>query len=434
MRHVQMNKWLISPWRGWLVAACLVTTSAGAETLQQAWDTALAVDHGLKAAQENTAAAAQQVQAAEAARLPGLDVGAGYTTRDNAPGAATNVGGAPANFPTAERNSQFYNATVTLPIYTSGRISSGIDAARASHEAAQSDELSRSLDLKLRVAEAFVEVLRAERGLEVADSHVTSLEAHVRDVQNRYDQAMVAQNDLLAAQVEFADARQVAIQAENRLDLARAGYNRLLVRPLAQAVSLQGLSPDPVSDTLETLVTRALEQRSELASLTQQVQALHRQAKGVRAQTRPQIALNGGYDFQENQFQAHEGQWSATLGLQWKIFDGGILRHRAGATERQAAALQQQHEDLASEIRLQVRQAWLDVQETGKRIVVTKDAIAQAEENLTVNRDRYENGLSTNTEVLDAETLRTRSQNNHANAIYDAVLATLQLRRAVGGL
>lgn len=434
MRHVQMNKRRISPWWGWLLAACLMTTSAGAETLQQAWDTALAVDHGFKAVQENTAAAAQQVQAAQAARLPGLDVGAGYTARDNVPGAATNVGGVPASFPTGEKNSQSYNATVTLPLYTSGRISSGIAAARASHEAAQLDESSRSLDLKLRVAEAFVEVLRAERGLEVADSHVASLEAHVRDVQNRYDQAMVAQNDLLAAQVQLADARQESIKAGNRLDIARAAYNRLLGRPLAQAVSLQELSPEPVSETLETLVARALEQRSELASLTQQVQALHRQAKGVRAQSRPQVALNGGYDYQENQYQAHEGQWSATLGLQWKVFDGGILRHQAGATEHQAAALQQQREDLASEIRLQVRQAWLDVQETRKRIVVTKNAIAQAEENLTVNRDRYENSLSTNTEVLDAETLRTRSQNNHSNAVYDAVIAVLKLQRATGEL
>jgi len=161
---------------------------------------------------------------------------------------------------------------------------------------------------------------------------------------------------------------------------------------------------------------------------------LHRQAEGIRAEMGPQIALNGCYDLQENQFQAHEGVWSATLGLQWKVFDGGFIRHKAGATTRQAIALQQQREDMASEIRLEVRQAWLDIQETRKRIVVTKNAIAQAEENLTVNLDRYENGLSTNTEVLDAETLRTGSQNNHANAIYDAMLASLQLKRSVGEL
>jgi len=51
-----------------------------------------------------------------------------------------------------------------------------------------------------------------------------------------------------------------------------------------------------------------------------------------------------------------------------------------------------------------------------------------------VSRDRYEHGLSTNTEVLAAEALRTRSQNNHANAVYDAVLAGLRLSRAVSKL
>jgi len=434
MRRAQANKGRLSPWHGWLAAICLVSTTADAETLQQAWDTALAVDYGLKAVQETRAAAAQQVRAAEAARLPGLAVGAAYTTRDNAPGAVTSIEGTSASFATGERNNRSYNATVTVPLYTSGRISSGIDAAKSSLGAAQSDEMSRLRDLKLLVAEAFVEVLRAERGVDVTDSRVASLEAHLRDVRNRYDQGIVAQNDVLAAEVELADARQTALQDANRLDLARASYNRLLGRPFSEAVKVQELLPEPINEQFETLMTQSLEQRSELASLMQQVQALHRQARGIRAQTRPQVALNGGYDYQENQFQAHEGQWSATLGLQWIIFDGGVVRHQADAAERQAAALQQQYADLAAEIRLQVRQAWLDVQETRMRIVVTKSAIAQAEENLTVNRDRYENGLSTNTEVLDAETLRTRSRNNYSNAIYDAVMATLQLKRAVGEL
>jgi outer membrane protein TolC len=123
-----------------------------------------------------------------------------------------------------------------------------------------------------------------------------------------------------------------------------------------------------------------------------------------------------------------------TLGAKWNVFDGGVVNHRAGAVERQAAALSEQREDLVSVVALQVRQAWLDVVETRKRLVVTQSAIAQAEENLRVVRDRYANGLSTHTEVLDAETLRATSEANHAAALYDAALAGLRLRRAVGEL
>lgn len=108
--------------------------------------------------------------------------------------------------------------------------------------------------------------------------------------------------------------------------------------------------------------------------------------------------------------------------------------HRAGAVERQAAALAEQREDLASVIGLQVRQAWLDVEEAAKRVEVTRSAIAQAEENLRVVRDRYADGLSTHSEVLDAETLRANSEANHAAARYDAALAGPRLKRAVGDL
>lgn len=69
-----------------------------------------------------------------------------------------------------------------------------------------------------------------------------------------------------------------------------------------------------------------------------------------------------------------------------------------------------------------------------QRVEVARSAIAQAEENLRVVRDRYANGLSTHTEVLDAETLRANSEANHAAARYDAVLAGLRLKRAVGDL
>ncbi|MFA6164152.1 MAG: TolC family protein [Methylobacter sp.] len=74
---------------------------------------------------------------------------------------------------------------------------------------------------------------------------------------------------------------------------------------------------------------------------------------------------------------------------------------------------------------------WLDIQETQKRIAVTQQAIAQADENLKVTTDRYQQGLSTNTDVLKAEDLRIMTHDNFNNASYDSALATLHLRRAL---
>jgi outer membrane protein TolC len=423
--------------RLWPLAGLVTALFAGhaaAESLPQAWDTALSVDRGLKASRENTAAASSLLDAAKSARLPNLALEAGYTALDKAPAARAEFFGQSLQMPLAQKDSAAYRAMATLPLYTGGRITRGINAATAGLDAARLGESADAQNLKLRVADVYVGVLRASRMLKVTESHVASLQAHARDVGNLHEQGMVAKSDLLSVQVALADARQRHLQVANGLDLARAAYNRLLGRPLEQPVALDDLSPEATQEPLPALSERALAQRSELAALAQQIEAMRHQAAAVRGETAPQVALSGGYGYQENRYQVHPGQWMITLGAKWNLFDGGVVGHRANAVERQAAALTEQRDELASVIALQVRQTWLDVQETRKRLNVTQSVIAQAEENLLVARDRYGNGLSTHTEVLDAETLRTGSQSNHANALSDAALAGLRLKRATGEL
>lgn len=416
------------------LAAALLAGNAAAESLQQAWDTALAVDRGLKASHEGTAAAASLLEAAKSARLPNVALEAGYTALNETPAAQVDLLGQSLQMPLAQRESAAYKAIATLPLYTGGRITRGIDAATAGLEAARLGETADAQNVKLRVADAYVSVLRASRMLKVTESHVISLQAHAQDVGNLHAQGMVAKSDLLSVRVALADAQQRKLQVANGLDLARAAYNRLLGRLLDQPVTLDDLSPEAMQAQAHDLTERALAQRSELAALARQIDAMRHQAAAVRGETAPQVALSGGYGYQENRYQVHPGQWMVTLGAKWNLFDGGVASHRASAVERQAAALTEQRDELASIIALQVRQTWLDVQETRKRLIVTQSAIAQAEENLLVARDRYANGLATHTEVLDAETLRMGSESNHANALFDAALAGLRLKRATGEL
>ncbi|MFZ2950084.1 MAG: TolC family protein [Desulfuromonadaceae bacterium] len=416
------------------LASTLLAGNAAAESLQQAWETALAVNHTLRASRENSAAAANLFEAAKSGRLPNVVLEAGYFVLDNTPELKAQLAGQSMQIPLAQQNGATYKTMATLPLYTGGRITSGINAAAVALDAAKFGEIGDRQSLKLQVADSFIGVLRAGHILKVAESHVKSLEAHFRDAENLYEQGMVARSDLLSARVALADARQKSLQAANRLELASAGYNRLLGRPLDQLVSLDEFIPSEEEEKLSALTDKAISQRSELAALTCQVSALRHQADAVRGENWPQVGLSGGYSYQQNRYQEHEGQWLVTLGVRWNIFDGSAVSQRANAIEHQAGTLAEQRQELSSIVKLQVRQAWLDVQETRKRIDVTQSAIAMAEENLRVVVDRYANGLSTHTEVLDAEALRVNSETSDVNAHFDNVIAQLWLKRTTGEL
>lgn len=126
----------------------------------------------------------------------------------------------------------------------------------------------------------------------------------------------------------------------------------------------------------------------------------------------------------------------STVGLigTWNIFDSGLIRHKVRALDNKAVAVSALRAEAEDGVSLQVRQAWLEVDETHHRVEVTRDTVAQAEENMKVAGDRFRTGTGTNSEVFDAETLRVLSRGNHNNAVYDSVMAAFRLQRAVGDL
>ncbi|MBU2678430.1 MAG: TolC family protein [Gammaproteobacteria bacterium] len=423
------------------LALILLVFSKGvlAEDLNAAWRVALGSDQSIQATLSRVASAKAELEAAKAARLPDVSASAGITQFDDAPAFDFSGAGVTAILPLFDGESmQMADARITLPLYTGGMVLHGIDAAEAMLEAQQFQSGASTQQIKLAVAEQYINVLRAKSALAVADSNVKSLSAHVRDVDNMFKSGAVARNDYLAAAVSLADSEQRRLQARNHLDFASAAYNRALGRDLGTPVSLDEYLPDidPILDltSLEALTEIALRSRAELGGLDSAAEALRYQADYTRAQTRPHLAVTGGYMALQNEFLNRDEFWMVGVGVQWNVFDGGQARKKASALSFKSNAVRQERNNLRSHIELQVRQAWLRLNETRERKRFTARAVEQADENLRVVRDRYRNGEGTNTEVLDAERLRSLSRSNHDNADFDAKLALYELARGVGRL
>ncbi len=427
------------PWRAVLtLALSLVGGHANAETLDDAWSQALQRDLGLAATRGQAEAAEFDAAAARAQRWPMLAVGGSYTKLDDSPAFDFSFTGLPLTAPDMFHNGEVVlgAATISVPLFTSGRISSSVRAAEAQSQGAGAAASGAAADLKLAVADAYVGVLRAQKALAVADSNVASLESLVSDVTNMFDRELVPKNDLLAVQVALADATQARLRAANALEVARAIYNRRLGEPLDRPVELVESLPElqPLPAEIDALVAEALQRRTELAALDRQAEAYHEMAKGERSRVLPQLTLTGGYNYLQNQFLDDEEFLSAGVGFQWALFDGGQSRKRAAALDRNGRATEDQRRDTETLVALQVRQVWLSLAEAQSRVKLSGTAAEQSEENLRIAREQYGAGLGTQTQLLQAETLRVQALTNRDNAILDAGLARIRLARAIGSL
>ena len=424
----------------WILAVqAMAQQPAEGETLEDAWQIALSSDRRLEASQWNLSAATRTLAAAQAEQYPSLNMGANYVALSEEPSMNLSAAGLPAGLlpsrlPFFEQTSGGFHAVVTQPIYTFGRISNGINAAASGVAAHQADVHRSELDVKMNVAEYYIAVLHTLRLVGVAENKVTSLSAHTVDVQAMLDKGVVAKTDLLAAQVALADARQQLLQTRNGLEVARAVYNRALGRQLTDPVNLADVRNEERVEDVESLTHQAIQNRPEIAQLSAQACALREQAASVRAKNAPQVAVMGGYLYQQDKYLDPNGVAGVALGVEWNAFDSGRVGNQAASLFQQAEAVIRMRMDAESMVALDVRQKWLDLQTAIERIGVARQATAQADENLRVVRERYQHQTGTNTEVLDAETLLVQAHTNFYTASYEAVLARLRLRRAVGTL
>ena len=408
----------------------IIVSTSFAETLEDAWKIGLKTDHLLKIAEQDTHSQSAELDAIKGKRLPTMNIGIGYAILDNKPGSVTQI----SQITTADDKSLTYQAILSLPLYTHFQISSSIDAAMASLSASRYNEQTVQQKVKLKIAEAYIAILLTTKQTDVAISQEQSLAAHLVDVKNLHDEGMVPINDLLAARVALANARQLTLKSRNQLDIAQSAYNRLLNRPLDYKVQISTIPLLFPENNLTALSQEALTKRPELSALAEQVDALKLQARAAKAESGPKVLFKTGYDYRENPHQVHEGVWQAMVLASWDIFDGNVAKNKSRAIQAQSRSRDELLQEMETLIQLQVRQAWLDMGESRKRIEVTRETLEQAEENLQVTRNRYKEGIGTNTEVLDAETLRTINLVNYDKAGNDAVLAVIRLHYAIGNL
>lgn len=409
-----------------------------AESLSDAWAMAQQSNGAVAAAHSDWEAAQADHTAALRQRWPAIDVNGGYTQFEHAPNLDIATPAGQLQAPIWGHNGYtMAGADLSVPVWTSGKISGSIGAAAAGARGASAQEMRSTADLKLAVAESYIAVFRARQALQVAESNVASLNAHNDDVQVLYDKQAVAQSDLLGAQVALANAAQQRLRAANALHLAMAAYNRWVGQPLDRPADLEEPSTAPSAETavpLDQLIAHALDRRPELAAISAQQEGLEQAAQSERAQGLPQVMLHAGYNHLDNEILDRENFATVGIGFQWRLFDSGQLQARTSALHSRARAAQQRLADVRSSVSLEVETAFYNRDEAAARIHAAAAAVVQAEENVRIARELYSSGLGTNNQVLDAESLRVISLTNRDDAGFDLLVAQYRLQRAIGEL
>jgi outer membrane protein len=405
-------------------------------TLQEALRLAWKANPTLKISRLQELIAGEDVVRARSGFLPKISAGVNQTIYDDPTKIKVPFGGPSGGaFSTNERNFWQSQVTIDQTIFDFWATPSKYQAAVLGKKASTLDTARTRDNIFLNVAQGYFKTLRAIQLQVVAEQQVVQLKEHLRIARDQYEFGVATYNDVLQAEVSLADAEQLLIVARTDVVDNRSALNKVLALPISQPTQLKDeREVAPPQWGLDQATEIALKRRSDLQANQDRIAQQEKVVTQTKAGHYPRVFAQGAHTWQQNQFILHESQYSVILGMQWSLFTGLDTRAQVAQARDRVEQLKWQHQDLSDQVRLDVQNAYLSVKDTAARVRVTQKAVTQGEENLRLNEERYREQVGTATEVIDAQTLLTKTRVNYVTALYDHQMAKAQLLWAVGGI
>jgi outer membrane protein TolC len=314
----------------------------------------------------------------------------------------------------------------------------GVDRAKHMNEAAEHQLERTDQEIVFKAVDAYYAVLLANKELDIAEQAMKTAQSIMDRSQGRFESGLVVESDLLTAKVRMAARQQELIRAKNNLDLARAQLSTAMGVPIdslfqpEEALAERTL-PVPVLQEIEKL---ALTNRPDLKRIRSEEAAQRQNVAVAKASFGPRVNAFAGWEMDNPTFVAGGGgnNWLGGVEVQFDIFQGGAKRAelaRERALQEKATATKQVVSD---GVRLEVRRAFYNLDSARQEVEVARIAIAQAQESLRINQDRYDGGLTTVTDLLGAEEATRRSQTDYWEAVYRFHTSYASLELASGTL
>ena len=383
---------------------------------------------------------------------------------------------------------------VRMPLYTGGRIVNEFRAAELLAKATDHTLARTREELVFNVASTYYGILARKHVVQSLEFSRETLDEHLDRVEQLIEARKAARVDALRTEVRLADVEQQLLQEKNALEVTRRLLANLLgldaghAFALALSDTLTFLESTP---KLDDELNRAFQQRNDYAAALAALEAQAKRVDVARGEREPEVSLEASYGGRwgvggsgdpaiqpssSSTLTSGEqvtGSWSTTRPLPGgasltttssstgststrisragvepadafedvgrigitvgiPIFEGGRIRARIAKERAQLHAAQQRLRRLELQIRLEVDTAVLNVNSAGARVSVTQKSIAEAEESLRIEREKYNYGKGAIVDVLDAQAALLGAQTSYYRALADFNIATAQVQLATG--
>jgi len=406
-------------------------------TLKEAVALTLAYNKTLQNDKVKVEAAAAAVKEAYERRLPDASISGSYLYLPVQPNIHMKNGNDSGSAGPNVNQVVYGMASLSVPLYSGGRIKYGIESAKYLQQAMQLDAEHDRMLVILNTINACINLYKAYTAIGLVQENLQQAQQRVKDFTNMEKNGLLARNDLMKAELQASTVELTLLDAQTNYKLASVNMNLMMGLP-EQTVLVpdkSGLAlPDSIKN-FDTYEQEALTSRKDVTALTYREKVADVDVKTAKSAYYPTLGLTAGYVAADI-----PGLLTVTnavnigVGIKYDLASLWKTKTKIQQAKLKVQEIKLGEEMLADNIRLDVNRAYQNYLVSRKKIDVYEKSVAQAEENYRITKNKYDNALAGTQELLDADVALLQSRLNVTNAKADSFLAYNKLLQVTGAI
>jgi len=408
----------------WSFSASVLASETLTLDLNKCIEIALEKNLGYQISQSAVEVKEAQIEEVEGAKKINVKLQGGYIRKNEAPDLESIVEGDFSYLFSTGEGVPYISVSISKVLYSGGKFESLIEQAEADQSIALNELEKKAQEVIYQVTQGYYGILQAEGLKKVTEQAVTQIKAHLETSQALLEEGMIAPIDLNRIKSELSNLEHNLIRAENGYDLAVYNLNSVMGIELDTIIQVQNnLSYEPCEITLNEALESAIQSRTEIKNVEQQRIIMEGMVDIAKSGKKPQVAIS---------LESGLSGWQFAVIGEVPIFDGGVNKAKIKQAEINLSQVDQSERQVEQFIEFEVRSAYLNMKEAEKLIKVTEQGIENSRESFRIAQVKYNEGIATNTEVIDAQSALIQAETNHLNALYDYNTNRAALIKAMG--
>lgn len=320
------------------------------------------------------------------------------------------------------------------PVFAGGQIVNGNKLAKVGEEVARIRKEQSADNVQLQTEALYWQLVTLKAEKQTVESAITMLDSLSRQVKAAVDAGIVTRNDLLKVDLKRNSFMADKVDLDNGIELIK----RLLAQQMGLGADaradVEGTVPEAVPaypSAIQVAPSEALAQTTDHRLLVKNVEAKALEKKMETGSHLPQIGVGAGWFYHDVFEQNHNfGGVMVTVTVPISGWWGG-----SHAMKRKSLALanaRDELENLNQKLEIEMADKWDNLTAAHRKMAIASEAIAQSKENLRLSQAYYDAGMSTITDLLDAQTLHKQAQDDYVAAYGVFKLSEAQYLNATG--